>query len=52
MGSLISKRRRGKEQMVSIVPRALADADEYLGQYRQLWEDRLDSLEDLLKKGD
>jgi len=50
--NLISKRRRGKEQMVSIVPRALADADDYLRQYRQLWEKRLDSLEDLLKKGD
>jgi DNA-binding transcriptional ArsR family regulator len=50
--NLIVKRRRGKEQMVSIAPKTLAEADEYLRQYQQLWENRLDALEDLLKKGD
>jgi DNA-binding transcriptional ArsR family regulator len=49
---LIVKRRRGKEQMVSIAPQTLADADKYLRQYQQLWESRLDALEELLKKGD
>jgi DNA-binding transcriptional ArsR family regulator len=56
---LITKRRRGKEQMVNISPQALARADEYLEQYRELWERQLDKLEVLLeqeqskdKKGD
>ena len=47
---LVIKRRRGKEQMVSLSPQALADADEYLRQYRQLWENRLDALEVLLER--
>jgi DNA-binding transcriptional ArsR family regulator len=42
--NLITKRRNGKEQIVSASPRALADAYEYLEEYRQLWENRLDSL--------
>jgi DNA-binding transcriptional ArsR family regulator len=48
--TLIIKRRRGKEQMVQAVPRALKDADEYLEQYRQLWEERFDRLEALLNE--
>jgi DNA-binding transcriptional ArsR family regulator len=47
---LIIKRRRGKEQMVQLVPRAFADAAEYLQWYQQFTESRLDSLEDYLKK--
>jgi DNA-binding transcriptional ArsR family regulator len=47
---LISKRRRGKEQMVTVSPRALAVADEYLEQYRLLWESRFDRLEVLLEQ--
>jgi DNA-binding transcriptional ArsR family regulator len=47
---LIMKKRRGKEQMVQLAPGALAEADEYLEFYRQLWEQRLDSLEDYLKQ--
>ena len=47
---LIMKRRRGKEQMVSLAPRALADAAEYLDWYRQLMEARYDSLENYLHK--
>ena len=46
--SLITKRRRGKEQIVAISPKALADADAYLAQYHELWEGRLDRLEALL----
>jgi DNA-binding transcriptional ArsR family regulator len=45
---LIRKTRKGKEQIVSIDPRALANANEYLESYRQIWEQRLDSLEKLL----
>ena len=47
---LITKRRRGKEQMVNISPQALASADEYFEQYRELWERRLDKLEALLEQ--
>jgi len=48
--SLIIKRRRGKEQMVSLAPQALADAAEYLQWYRQLMAARYDSLENYLSK--
>lgn len=47
---LIIKRRKGKEQMVRLAPRAFADAAEYLAWYKQLWEGRLDSLESYLKE--
>lgn len=42
--SLIVKRKKGKEQLVSMNAQALENADSYLEQYRQLWEKRLDSL--------
>jgi DNA-binding transcriptional ArsR family regulator len=42
---LVRKSRQGKEQIVTIDPRALAVADDYLDMYRQLWEQRLDSLD-------
>lgn len=52
---LIIKRRKGKEQIVYIAPSALASADAYLEFYRQLWEQRIDSLNEYLvsidKKG-
>lgn len=48
--SLIIKRRRGKEQMVSLAPAALGDAAEYLEWYRRIWETRLDSLDQYLKE--
>lgn len=41
---LIVKRKRGKEQIVSAAPQALASAYEYLNEYKQLWETRLDAL--------
>jgi DNA-binding transcriptional ArsR family regulator len=47
---LIVKRRRGKQQMVSLAPQAFADAAEYLEWYRDLWETRLDSLEQFLNE--
>lgn len=46
---LVSKRRRGKEQIVTIVPQTLAAADDYLADYRDLWEARLDSLDTYLQ---
>jgi DNA-binding transcriptional ArsR family regulator len=47
---LIIKRRKGKEQIVTIAPQALKSADDYLEFYRRFWEERLDSLEDYLNK--
>ncbi len=46
---LISKARRGKEQIVSITPGTLAVASKYLENFQQLWENRLDSLDKYLK---
>lgn len=47
---LIMKRRKGKEQMVHLTPQALANADDYLSQYRRMWEDRFNNLENYLKE--
>src|SRR4051794_9199986 len=46
---LIIKRRRGKEQLVSVAPYAFKDASEYLERYQEIWEQRLDSLGEYLK---
>jgi DNA-binding transcriptional ArsR family regulator len=46
---LVRKTRKGKEQIVTIDPHALAAANDYLEMYRQLWEDRLDSLDRYIK---
>jgi DNA-binding transcriptional ArsR family regulator len=48
---LIIKRRRGKQQMVSLAPQAFADAAEYLDWYKKTWENRLDNLEQYLNGG-
>lgn len=45
---LVSKKRKGKEQLIEISPLAVKDAAEYLRQYEQMWNLRLDSLEDFL----
>lgn len=47
---LIRKRREGKKQMVTLAPGALQNADEYLEQYRQLWEQKFNKLDALLKE--
>lgn len=47
---LIIKRRRGKQQMVSLAPNALKSADEYLEQYRARWQSRYEKLESLLNE--
>jgi DNA-binding transcriptional ArsR family regulator len=49
---LITKRRQGKEQFVTISPAALQQADDYLDQYASLWSDRFDRLDTLFKKGE
>jgi DNA-binding transcriptional ArsR family regulator len=45
---LIVKRKEGKNQMVSLAPEALMSADEYLEQYRRMWQSRFDKLEQLM----
>lgn len=47
---LIRKRKEGRKQMVSLAPGALKSADEYLEQYRQMWQGRYDKLEALLNE--
>ena len=47
---LIHKRKEGKKHMVSLAPGALASADEYLEQYRKMWQRRYDKLDVLLKE--
>jgi DNA-binding transcriptional ArsR family regulator len=48
--SLIVKRRNGKEQIVSLAPGALAEAADYLKFYQQMWEERMDALEQYLQE--
>lgn len=47
---LIAKRKEGKTQVVTIAPDALKSADEYLEQYRQMWQSRIHKLEILLQE--
>jgi DNA-binding transcriptional ArsR family regulator len=49
---LITKRKQGKEQLVTISPAALKQADDYIEQYTSLWNDRFDRLETFLNKGE
>ena len=46
---LVRKTRQGKEQIVTIEPAALAAANDFLDDYKQLWEQRLDSLDAYLQ---
>ncbi len=46
---LIVKRKEGRKQMVSLAPSALMSADEYLEQYRQMWQSRYEKLDALIK---
>ena len=49
---LITKTRHGKEQMITLNPASLAAASRYIEQYREMWEQRLDSLARYLKAQD
>lgn len=46
---LVIKKKEGKKQIVTLSPTALKSADEYLEQYRLLWQSRHDKLDQLLK---
>lgn len=50
LAGLITKRKEGKKQMITLAPGALKSADEYLEQYRLLWQSRYDKLEKLLNE--
>ena len=47
---LVTKHRKGKEQVVSLAPQALQDASHYLAQYEALWNARFDALDQVLKE--
>lgn len=52
-GRLISKRRRGKEQVISANPGTMTVAAAHLQGYERVWKQRYDRLEALLNtKGD
>ncbi|HTR00626.1 MAG TPA: helix-turn-helix domain-containing protein [Candidatus Acidoferrum sp.] len=46
--ALVRKQRRGKEQLVIVVPSALKIAREHLHAYEALWQDRFGQLDALL----
>ena len=46
---LVTKRRRGREQVVIIVPSTLDLAQEHIEKYAKMWGDRFDALESLVK---
>jgi DNA-binding transcriptional ArsR family regulator len=47
---LITKRRQGKERIVSLRPTAIMEAAEYLQQYERVWTERFDRLEHFLNE--
>lgn len=47
---LIRKRKEGRKRMVSLAPGALKSADEYLEQYREMWQSRYGKLDALLNE--
>jgi DNA-binding transcriptional ArsR family regulator len=47
---LVIKRRKGKQQLVTMAPKALSPAVDYLEAYRQMWDKRFDVLEELIIK--
>ncbi|MCA9327784.1 winged helix-turn-helix transcriptional regulator [Candidatus Saccharibacteria bacterium] len=46
---LVSKRKEGKQHIVSLAPDALKTADEYLEQYRCMWQSRFEKLDRLIQ---
>lgn len=47
---LVAKHRRGKEQVVTIVPNTLGIAQEHIARYAKMWGDRFDQLEEILRE--
>lgn len=48
--NLITKRRRGKEQVVVIVPSTLNVAQEHIERYARMWGERFDKLEIIVQE--
>lgn len=46
---LVTKERRGKEQVVIIVPKTVNVARKHIERYARMWADRFDKLESILK---
>lgn len=47
---LVVKRRRGKQQLVIIVPDSLAAAQDHIARYATMWQQRFDKLDTLLQE--
>lgn len=47
---LVTKKRRGKEQVVSAAPATVKDASAYLRRYEVMWNKRFNALEQYLKE--
>lgn len=48
--NIITKRRRGKEQVVVIVPNGLNVAQAHIERYAKMWDGRFDKLEAIIKE--
>jgi DNA-binding transcriptional ArsR family regulator len=48
---LVDVRQEAQRRVYSLRPQPLAEIDEYLGQYRALWEQRLDALHTEIARG-
>jgi DNA-binding transcriptional ArsR family regulator len=48
---LVEVRREAQRRIYNLRPQALAEIDEWLGQYRALWEQRLDALHTEIARG-
>lgn len=48
--NLVTKRRRGKEQVVVIVPGTVHVARRHIDRYARMWADRFDKLESVLRE--
>lgn len=46
---LVHKQKVGRQQLVGLSPSGLCRADDYLKQYRDMWEKKVDRLENYLK---
>jgi len=49
--SLVSKERRGREQIVHARPQTIARARQLLDGYEQLWRGRIDRMQSILDEG-
>jgi DNA-binding transcriptional ArsR family regulator len=47
---MISRRKSGSFQMITLNPEALKSADQWLGFYQQFWSTRLDTLKSILEE--